>query len=378
VIQLAGEIALHQAMVERASREGTLETPAVRQVIDHTMKLTQDLQDASLGLRMIPIESLFQKIERVVRETSVKLKKPIRVARVGGDVTLDKIVIEGMRDPMIHLARNAVDHGIELASDRLAAGKKGEGLVTITAENTASGVTLIFADDGRGIDGERVFQKAVSLGLVNAEEALTPAQKLQLIFLPGLSTAEKVTDVSGRGVGMDVVADNVRRMGGRVEIDSTMGKGTRVLITLPTNLSIVDALVVRVNGQQYAVPNQDLSEVVDLREYNVQPVKGDFGQVIDFRGRIVPVATMNLFLNEPTPSIGESSLPKPGIIVHSREDWLAIAVDTVVGQQQIFVRPMHGHLSNIGFYSGSTILSDGEPTIILNLPAMVEDFYTLA
>lgn len=378
LIQLVGEVSLHQAIIDRASREGTMNTPAIRSVIDLKTKLTQDLQDAALSLRMIPVGGLFQKVERVVRETANQLVKQVEFHRKGEEVSLDKLVVEGMLDPLIHIARNAVDHGIESGEDRIKAGKSPIGEITIAAENTAAGVTIIFADDGKGIDGEKVYKKAVDRGLIPADEPMSPAAKLQLIFIPGLSTAEKVTEFSGRGVGMDVVADTVKRMGGRVELESQIGKGTKLMITLPTNLSILDALVIKVNGCQYAIPNQDLAEVVDLREFNIQPVNGGEGHVIDLRGKVVPVEEMGSFLDNPMGIAGKNGngQPRPGIIVHYREDRLALAVDTVVGQQQIFVRPVIGHLAPIGFYGGSTILSDGEPTIILNLPEMARRYFT--
>jgi len=376
VIQLAGEISLHHSILERAARENTLNSPTSRGAIDITGKLMQDLQDASLSLRMIPIESLVQKVERVVREAASHLQRKVKFQQQGGQVTLDKLVVEGMYDPLIHIARNAVDHGIEPPEDRILAGKSPEGSISIEAENNASGVSLIFTDDGRGIDGERVFNKAVKMGLIPADAQLSPAAKLQLIFTPGLSTAEKLTEYSGRGVGMDVVAEAVKRMGGRVEIESQIGKGTKILITLPTNLSIVDALVVKINGAQYAVPNADLSEVIDLREFNLQNVNGGLSQVIDLRGKVVPVENINAFLEGAAALKGDSGKPMPGIVVQHRDDWLALAVESVIGQQQIFVRPVMEHLSGITYYGGSTILSDGEPTLILNLPAMAERYFT--
>ncbi|MGE4131921.1 MAG: chemotaxis protein CheA [Bdellovibrionales bacterium] len=380
VIQLAGELSLHQSIIGRASREGTLETPAMRAIVDLSLKITQDLQDAALNLRMIPIDYLFQRVERVARETAGHLEKKVIVKRAGGEVTVDKLVMEGMLDPLIHIARNAIDHGIEPQADRVLAGKSPSGEIRVSAEYTASGISLKIEDDGRGIDGDKVYEKALAKGLISPDVELGPKARQQLIFLPGLSTAEQVTELSGRGVGMDVVAENVRRLGGRVDVESQPGQGTRFSISLPTNLSIVDALVVRAAGSQYAVPNQDLSEVIDLREFRLTPVNGGERSVIDLRGQLVSVAKIENFLDgatsfTPLENAPAPGTPQPGIVIQHQDEWLALAVESVIGQQQVFVRPLSDHLSPITFYGGSTILSDGEPTLILNLPEMARRYF---
>ncbi|NJL24609.1 MAG: chemotaxis protein CheA, partial [Calothrix sp. SM1_5_4] len=270
---MVGEISLQQSLLERASRDGHLDSPRTRSLIDLKTKLTQDLRDTAVSLRMIPVEGLFQKVERVVREVAERQGKHIQITRRGDDVTLDKLVVERMLDPMVHLARNGVDHGIETIEVRQETGKPLAGTILIRAENRSGGVVITFEDDGRGIDPERVYAKAVEKKLIDPNEPMSPMAKVNLIFTPGLSTAERVTDMSGRGVGMDVVADAVNRMGGRVEVTSRLGQGTRFQIHLPTNLSIVDALVVKVDGCNYAVPNQDLAEVVDLQSATIQSVE---------------------------------------------------------------------------------------------------------
>lgn len=388
LIQLVGEISLNQSILARAAVENTLESRASRTVIDLNSKLVQDLQDATLDVRMIPVEGLFQKIERMVRDTAIKLGKQVKVERYGQDVTLDKLIVESMVEPLIHIARNAIDHGIEDIESRRAGGKNVTGLIKLMAENTSTGVSIVFEDDGKGIDGDRVYKKAVEKGLIDPGQELTTNGKLQLIFLPGLSTAEKVTELSGRGVGMDVVAAEVQRLAGQIEIQSVVGKGTRMHISLPTNLSIIDAIVVRTVGGLYAVPNRDIVEVVDLRDFPPSSVDGDFEQVFDLRGRIIPLAEVDSFLNAPIRAqpngprefrVNDAPLieqPRPCLIVRHHDDLLGLAFDAVVGQQQVFVRPLLGHLSPVTFYSGTTILSDGEPCIILNLSEMARRYFT--
>ncbi len=390
LIQLVGEISLNQSIMARSAAESTLDSRGTRTIIDLNSKLVQDLQDAALAVRMIPVEGLFQKIERMVRDTATKLNKQVQVERYGEEVTLDKLIVESMVEPLVHIARNAIDHGIETMEVRRQKGKDSAGKVKLTAENTSNGVSLIFEDDGKGIDGDAVFKKAVQRGLVDEGQDLSSAAKLQLIFMPGLSTAEAVTELSGRGVGMDVVAAEVQRMAGQVEVTSEVGKGTRIHISLPTNLSIVDAIVIRSVGGLYAVPNRDIAEVIDLRDFPPSSVDGDHEQVFDLRGRIIPLADIETFLTSPliakTPRQSESpsstasdktiARPRPVLIVRYHEDLLGIAVDSAIGQQQVFVRPLLGHLRPVPYFSGTTILSDGEPCIILNLSEMARRFYT--
>jgi two-component system, chemotaxis family, sensor kinase CheA len=391
LIQLVGEISLNQSILARAAVENSLESRASRTIIDLNSKLVQDLQDATLAVRMIPVEGLFQKIERMVRDTAMKLGKQVTVERYGQDVTLDKLIVESIVEPLIHIARNAIDHGIEDIETRRACGKNVTGLIKLTAENTSTGVSIVFEDDGKGIDGDRVYKKAVEKGLVEAGQELTANGKLQLIFLPGLSTAEKVTELSGRGVGMDVVAAEVQRLAGQIEIQSVVGKGTRMHISLPTNLSIIDAIVVKSVGGLYAVPNRDIVEVIDLRDFPPHSVDGDYEQVFDLRGRIIPLAEVDSFLKTPVVHQSHSlqgprefrvndapliEKPRPCLIVRHHDDLLGLAFDAVIGQQQVFVRPLLGHLSPVTFYSGTTILSDGEPCIILNLSEMARRYFT--
>lgn len=381
LIQLVGEVALHQAMIDRASRDGTLPSVAIRDIIEIKSKLTQDLQDVAMGLRLIPVEGIFQRVERVARETAAQVRKLVTVIRRGDQVTIDKVVVDRIMDPLIHLTRNAIDHGIESLDERIAAGKRPQGFIRVSAENTAAGVTITFEDDGRGIDPEKIYKKALEKRLISPNQELSTKAKMNLIFLPGFSTVEKVTDLSGRGVGMNIVSEAVAKMGGRIDVDSAVSEGTRFIITLPSNLSILDALIVEVGGYQYAIPNQDLSEVVNLNDLPIQSVSAGKGRVINFRGKIVPIEDMARLLrhngNHIMKGKQKSAAPstRTGLIVQFRDEVMAFRVDDVLGQQQVFVRPVIQQLMPVDFFGGSTILNDGEPSVILNLNEMARHYF---
>jgi two-component system chemotaxis sensor kinase CheA len=376
LIRLVGEISVNQSILDRAGRDENLNTPTIRAVIDLQSKQVQDLQDSALSLRMIPVRALFQKVERLARDVAGHLNKQVQVNASGEEVRLDKLVVDAMLDPLIHISRNAIDHGIESAAERIQAGKTPFGIVTISAENTASGVTIRFNDDGRGIDAERVYARAVEKKLIEPNDAMTRDSKLKLIFLPGLSTKTEVSEYSGRGVGMDIVAESVERMAGRVEIESEMGKGTSLNILLPTNISIIDALIVKVNGSQYALPIQDLVEVINLDTFDIQVTSGGESRAINFRDKVVDVDDLAAFLDHMTPPARIPGKGYPAVLVLYGDHALALTVDSISGQQKIFVRPQITQLAQIAFYGGSTILSDGEPTLILNLPEIARRYFT--
>jgi two-component system chemotaxis sensor kinase CheA len=305
-----------------------------------------------------------------------------RVAIEGGDVQLDKSVIEKISDPLVHVIRNSVDHGIEVPSRRVALGKPAEATIKIAALQDAVGVTIIVSDDGQGMDDRVIFAAAVKKGIVKPDAQLTSDQIRRLIFVQGVSTASKLTEISGRGVGMDIVMRTVQSLRGRIDLQSTLGQGTAISFTLPTSLSIIDALVVKVNEARYAVPMHELTEILDLSSYSIETT-GQGGFMISLRGEVVPVETLADYM--PTPGFLRSSTDGldaqgghgcPALLVRDGVQSIAFAIDKVVSQQQVVVRPLSEQLDGLQGFRGCTILGDGEPGVILSLPELARTYFS--
>lgn len=375
VIRLIGELSIQHAIVTNAKSNETLTESSSLEAISLAQKVIQDLQSETMALRMQPLEGLFQRMERVCRDVARQQQKPLNVVLKGTEVELDKTVIERMKDPLVHILRNAVDHGIETPDDRKTNGKAEYASVTIEGVQTAANVSIRILDDGRGLNREKILRKAQEKGLIASGAKLSPEEIDQLIFLPGFSTAEKVTDVSGRGVGMDVVKRAVDELGGSVSIESKPGKGTQFVITLPSTLSILDAVVVGLSEKLYAVPVQDIEEVVDMSSVPVETTT-QRGRVINLRGRILPVESLREYLPD---NKGEQST-RPGVALIAKHQHMTVAfeVDRVAGQQSIVVRQLEGQLSQVPGFAGGTILQSGEPSMILHLPQVVKSYMAIA
>lgn len=394
LIQLIGELSIHQSIIWHGRQTQSFSAKNFLNAIYMGNKITKDLQSYAISLRMQPLEGLFQRLDRVARDVARQQNKKLNVVRKGIDVNLDKAVIERITEPLIHIIRNAVDHGIEDPEARKISEKVEEATVEISGVQDAGGVSIIVSDDGRGLDPEKIFKRAVERGLISPEARLTTSDINNLIMLSGFSTAEKVTDISGRGVGMDVVKNAVEELNGTIHIHSEKGKGSTFTVSLPTSLSIVDALIVEVDQVRYAVPMQELAEVVDLSDFKIEK-SGQYDRMISLRGEVVPLESLGSYM----PSLREhklfgkrrkeyleetqaaksnhesrSSHGRPALIVVSGADRIAFEIDGIVGQQQVFVRKLSDHLANLPGLSGGTILGDGEPGMIISLPSVAKSY----
>ena len=371
VIRLVGEMSIQHAIIKGAKEAGDLNNAHTQEAISLTHKVIQDLQAEAMGLRMQPLENLFQRMERVARDVASSLGKEIRVVLKGADVELDKTVIERMKDPLVHILRNAVDHGIESAQARSDSGKNKVATITIEGVQTAANVGIIISDDGGGIHEEKVLTIAKNKGLVPVDAKLSPEQIHQLIFMPGFSTADKVTDVSGRGVGLDVVKRAVDEIGGQAVVQSVRSKGTSFKITLPSTLSILDAVVISLNNNLYALPIQDIEEVVHISDNLIEKTP-DQGRMMNLRGRIMPIESLSDYL----PSrLGEKSISDGvAVVANHNSTSIAFEVDRIMGQQQIVVRQIDEGLAKVPGFTGATILSSGEPSMIVHLPHIVKSY----
>ncbi len=327
-------------------------------------KIVRDLQEMSLGLRMVPIAATFQKMNRVIRDVAKKVGKQINFVTSGDETELDKSVVDQISDPLVHMVRNAADHGIETPEERIAAGKPAEGTVTLRAYQQGGNVYIELIDDGRGLNRKRIMAKAVERGLVPADANLTDAEICNLIFLPGFSTASAVTDVSGRGVGMDVVRRNVEALQGSVSVKSEEGKGSTITVRLPLTLAILDGLLVRLSDEVFVIPLLSVIESISVSANEIHRIVG-VGEVISLRGEVVPLLRLHKALNIKANEQNEEQGLL--VIVEDQGRRLALRVDDLIGQQQVVIKNLETNFRKVPGVSGATILGDGHVALILDI-----------
>lgn len=352
----------------------TLVTPADargRQLLQRINSVTTDLQQAVMLTRMQPVGTVFNRFPRMVRDLARSLGKRIHLSVTGSEVELDKSVLEKLADPLNHLVRNACDHGLEPPTNRLASGKTEVANLELSARQEGGQILVRVADDGRGIDPGRVKAKALEKGLVGPQDldGLTDSQAQALILKPGFSTAEKVTDISGRGVGLDVVKTNLESIGGTLQIDSIPGQGTTFSLRLPLTLAIIPALVVRVSGERVCIPQRELLELVSAANLRARPMGGRF--VVELRGQ--PLETIHLGKVLKLESAESPAFNRAGFlaVVRAGQRIVALAVDELNGSQEIVVKPLHPLLRGLGLHGGATVLADGLPAPILDIEGVV-------
>ena len=368
LINLVGELVITQAMLSQLSEDlDPTHFERLQQALAQLEHNTRDLQESVMSIRMLPISFIFSRFPRLVHDTSARLGKQVELILQGEHTELDKSVIEKLSDPLTHIVRNSIDHGIELPAERLAAGKPAQGSVKLAASHQGGSVVVEISDDGRGLSRERILAKAREKGLP-VHDGMTDAEVWQLIFMPGFSTAEAVTELSGRGVGMDVVRRNIQAMGGRIDIDSAPGMGTRMSIRLPLTLAILDGLIVAVEQVNYVVPLTYIVESLQARADDVRGLAGEESTVIRVRGEYLPLFSLNQLLRigaEPMP-------PEQGIVVilESEGKSFALQVDELVGQQQVVIKSLEQNFRRIDGIAGATIMGDGSVALILDVDAL--------
>jgi len=368
-IQMIGELSIHQSIAEHAI--GQLSDVRAQQAATNAQKLTRELYEKALQLRMQSVSGLFQRLERSARDLSREIGKKVNIQTVGNEVELDKAVLEKILDPLTHIVRNAIDHGVETSETRIAAGKNEFGNMSIEAQQSLDGVTILVKDDGKGLAKEKILKKALEKGLLNPDVRLQDSEIFALIFLPGFSTAEKITDVSGRGVGMDVVAKGVEALRGKIEIQSIEGKGAEFRIHLPTSMSLIDAMIIGIGDEIYAIPTSQMEEVVHVPSLKE---KGDL-DVISLRDQILPLVPLSHYIRhsiKSSTSKDQRENHSIGILTRAGHRRLVFTADRVLGQRQIVSRPVHSALKNSFGLSGSTILGTGEPAFIIDLQGVAQ------
>jgi two-component system chemotaxis sensor kinase CheA len=367
LLNYVGEMVILQTVLKEQSFAGN--PTLLRKTVHQMGKVTKEVQELSMSLRMLPIKQTFQKMQRIVRDTSASLGKKINLVLEGEETEVDKTIIERLSDPLVHLIRNAVDHGVESPEKRVASGKSDTGSVVLKATHQSGHLVIEIKDDGAGIDAEKLRKKAHEKGILKSGQTLSDKEAYNLIFHSGFSTKEVVTDVSGRGVGMDVVKTNIDELQGEISIETVLGKGTRFTVRLPLTLAIIDGMIIRTGKERYVIPLSHVHESLRPDAKDVSYVTG-IGEVLALRGATLPLFRLNSILsaNAPLTPIHEATV----IVVRTGETPFSILVDDIIGQSQVVIKQLgeeHGGLKGI---SGSAILGDGRPSLILELYELIK------
>jgi two-component system chemotaxis sensor kinase CheA len=363
-----GELVIAQNFLGENGQIQELNDEGLNKTIETLSKITRLIQNRVMSLRMVPIKDTFDKMRRVVRDASKKVDKEIKLVVQGEDTEIDKTMIDQLSDPLIHLIRNAIDHGIEPDGEaRKKARKETEGIVTLRAYHKGGSIAIEIGDDGRGIDRDAVLKKAIERGLATEGDDLTDAQIYNFILQAGFSTAAKISDISGRGVGLDVVRSFIENMRGKIEIESKLGEGSTFRILLPLTLAIIDGMLVRSAGETFIIPTLSIIESFRPDESIVHSAQGK-GEFVNLRDELLPVVRLNhiLSLDEEKPLISESTL----VCAENEHGRFAVLVDELVGRQQVVIKPLGSSLSKLKEISGGAVMGNGEIALILNVEGL--------
>lgn len=359
-----GELVILQSVLEQQKYVGVKDQLAIKS-IGQLGKLCKEIQDISMSLRMVPVKTTLQKMTRIVRDTSKTLGKKVDLKLSGEETEIDKTVLEHLADPLVHIVRNAVDHGLEETSERVALGKSEAGQVQIKAFHEGNNLVIEIVDDGKGINPEIIRQKAIDKGILNPASNVSDAEVIQYIFHPGFSTKEQVSEVSGRGVGMDVVKTNIEKLSGDVRVHTELGKGSTFKIVLPLTMAIIDGLVIKVGAEKFVVPIAQVQESFKPNAKDIHFATG-LGECYNLRGQVLQVKRVNELLKLPVKNKKELS-DQIVIIAKSKQGLIAVAVDDILQQQQVVIKKLGKEITDQKGFMGSSILGDGKPAFIIDL-----------
>lgn len=369
LMNLFSELLIDRVRLEQLASE--VKVPALTDTVEHMGRVSTDLQNIVLKLRMVPVDTVFNRFPRMVRDLAKSLDKKLDLVITGAETELDRTVIDEIGDPLVHLLRNSVDHGVEPVADRIAAGKEETGTVKLSAFHSGNHVFIEIEDDGRGINRENVLNKAIKNGIVTQDVANTMKDEevYQLLFAPGFSTAEVISDVSGRGVGLDVVKSKITSLGGHVMVTSELGKGTKFSVQLPLTLSIISAMLIRVGSEKYAIPLTSIVETGIIKAKQVRDLHGS--QLIPYRDTHIPLLSLSRVFE--VPDFDEREEEETEIVVIRKGDKLAaIAVENFIGQNEIVLKSLGSYLPETRGISGATILGDGQVALIIDPNAFIK------
>lgn len=368
LMNLFEELVIDRGRLEQIASD--LKSSELTETVEHMSRISGDLQNIILNMRMVPVEQVFNRFPRMVRALAKDLNKKVNLEIIGAETELDRTVIDEIGDPLVHLLRNSIDHGVETPENRQNAEKSDEGKITLKAYHSGNHVFIEVSDDGAGINRDKVLKKAIESGIVSkeTEDNLTDKQVYELLFSSGLSTSDEITDVSGRGVGLDVVKNKIESLGGNVTVNSALGKGTVFSIQLPLTLSIISVMLVEVQKEKYAIPLSSIIETAIVKDEDILAAHNQ--KVIDFRGSIVPLINLTDFFDVPK-TVKQDSYHSI-VIVRKGEKMAGLVVDSFIGQQEIVLKSLGNYLTNVFAISGATILGDGQVALIVDCNALIK------
>ncbi len=367
LMNLMGELVINKVRLEQIGQTHRL--AELTETLEQMDRVTTDLQNIVMKVRMVPVSAVFNRFPRMVRDVSKELNKEINLTIEGEETELDRTVIDEIGDPIMHLLRNSLDHGVEHPDDREAKGKPRTGEVGLIARHEGNNVVIMVTDDGAGINADVIRRKAVEKGMISQEEAdkLDDADAVRLIFLPGFSTADKITDISGRGVGMDVVRSKIEALSGHVDVETKIDEGSVFKIKLPLTLAIIQAMLVKVQEEMYAIPLGSIDSTINIQPTDIKTVRNK--EVIVLRGEIIPIIRMEETLQVPHVKDSDEIFV---VVVHAGEAKAGIVVDNLIGQQEIVIKTLGNLFAGLKMFSGATVLGDGRVALILDVATMMQ------
>jgi two-component system chemotaxis sensor kinase CheA len=369
LLNLIGELVVNQSMLEEHRERGSLGASVAELTLDYQSKVISEVQGLALSLRMNPVRPIFQKMKRIVRDLADTQNKEVLFESEGEDVEIDKTVFEKISDPLTHLLRNSVDHGIETAEERAKTNKTPLAKVRLQAFQREDHVLIVVSDDGKGLDPQKLIRKAIEKKLIHPSSQPTDQEAYSLIFKPGFSTKEAVTDISGRGVGMDVVKTTVDSLNGNISIVSQLGQGTTFSISIPLTLSIISGMVVTLANEKYVIPVSQLVETIRFDKYPID-TSGGKNNLLNLRGEIIPIISLRKIFKKGA-AVRREGFIMHGLVASCDEKKFSFEVDEIIGQQQIVLKPLGPELAGLPGIIAGAVLSDGDPGLVLNLKEFV-------
>jgi two-component system chemotaxis sensor kinase CheA len=368
LMNLFEELVIDRGRLDQIAKE--LNHQQLSETVEKMSRVTNDLQSVVLTMRMVPVEAVFNRFPKMVRSLSRELGKKIHLQIIGQETELDRTVIDEIGDPLVHLLRNSVDHGIEMPEERLRKGKPEEGTIQLKAYHSGNHVFIEITDDGAGINREKVARKAVEKGIITEEQMnqLTDKEIFNLILTSGFSTADKISDISGRGVGLDVVKNTIESLGGTISVHSEENVGTTFLIQLPLTLSIISVMLVEVQKEKYAIPLTSIIETAIFKKSEIYYAHEQ--PVIDFRGKVVPILSLQEIFQVPKVIEGNDYIST--VIIRKGDKLAGLVVDSFIGQEEIVLKSLGNYLTNVFAISGATILGDGQVALIIDCNALIK------